>query len=241
MAKHEPTRVVPPDAELQERLDELEAFCHYSSHSLRSPLGTILNLAAVLQEDLLPRFGAEGAEHVERMVRSSRRAVTILDSLIAFSAAGRNPLERSTVEMKPLVESAFEDAAASVGDPRAGDARATELIVGDLPAASADRRLLRIVFVQLLANALKFVRKGERPRIEVTGAQEPAEIVYSVADDGPGFDAEVKARLFRPVPRASRSGMGLVIAERIVRHHGGRIWAADASRGARVAFALPRV
>jgi len=229
----------------EERLRDLEILCQYSSHSLRSPLGAILNLAVVLKEDYESRLDRQGMEHLDRMVRSARRSVAILDSLIVFAGMSRESVSKSSFDVRSLVEDAYEETLGTHGDLLArASGRAPEFVV-DVPSmAFADPRMIRIVFAQLFSNALRSTRDRATSRIDVRGASTPKETVFSVADDGVGIDPVLRERLFQSRPvgewKPGGSGLGLEIVDRIVRYHGGRVWVdADVKQGAKIAFALP--
>jgi light-regulated signal transduction histidine kinase (bacteriophytochrome) len=117
----------------------------------------------------------------------------------------------------------------------------------NLPAASGDRALLRHVWTNLIANALKYSAKREAPRIEVAGRADGAENVYSVRDNGAGFDMRYYDKLFKVFQRLHRqdefegTGIGLAIVQRVIARHGGRVWAeCGEGEGACFHFSIPR-
>jgi two-component system, sensor histidine kinase and response regulator len=119
--------------------------------------------------------------------------------------------------------------------------------VADLPPVSADRALLRQVWINLVGNAVKYSSKRAAPRVSVGGREEGGECVYWVRDNGAGFDMRYASKLFGVFQRLHRedefpgTGVGLAIVERIVSRHGGRVWAEGRpDAGACFYFALPR-
>ena len=126
------------------------------------------------------------------------------------------------------------------------DSANVKIIMDKLPPVYADPVLMERVFVNLLSNAMKFSRKKKRPIIEVRGRQEKCEVVYSVKDNGVGFDEKSKDRLFKIFQRLHNesdfegTGIGLAIIKRIVIRHGGRVWAEGAkNKGATFYFSIP--
>ncbi len=126
-------------------------------------------------------------------------------------------------------------------------ARCPHIEVEPLPSARGDRGLLRQVWANLIANAVKYSSKAARPFIQVSGRQVGAENHYSVRDNGVGFDMEYAGQLFRVFQRLHRAdefsgtGVGLAIVHRVVARHGGRVWAeGKVDHGAVFSFALPR-
>jgi light-regulated signal transduction histidine kinase (bacteriophytochrome) len=134
-----------------------------------------------------------------------------------------------------------------VGELHAAEpARHLEIRIGELPAAQADQSLLRQVWVNLVANALKFTRRREHALIDIGGAEQDGHKLYSIRDNGAGFDPKRAERLFGIFQRLHAAqdfegtGVGLSIARRIIERHGGSIWAeGEPDRGAAFHFTLP--
>jgi signal transduction histidine kinase len=233
-------RVAARTADLDEAVRELEAFSLSVSHDLRSPIGAILNFAAILDEDHRDSLGEGGRQIVERVIRSAESAMTLLDGLVTLSRTGRQEMHPQPLDMDALVREAFASARAARGAAEA------ELTVEPLPEARADRELATRVLSNLLDNALKYVPQGEKPRVHVRGWVQDGQAVYCVADQGIGFDMAFAPKLFRVFQRLHGtheypgSGIGLAAVDRIVRRHGGRVWAeSSAGSGASFYFTLP--
>jgi light-regulated signal transduction histidine kinase (bacteriophytochrome) len=120
-----------------------------------------------------------------------------------------------------------------------------DIKIGDLPIAFADEGMMRFVFTNLIGNACKFTRPGEAPRVEVGGHIGSDEIVYFVRDEGIGFDMRFAEKLFKVFERLHAAegygghGVGLAIVARMVRRHGGRVWAQGAvGKGATFSFTV---
>ena len=227
--------------ELEEAVAELEAFNYSVSHDLRTPLGAILNFAAILDEDYRERpLDGEGRDLLARIGRSGQRAVSLLDGLLQLSRAGRAALDIERIDMTALARDSFAQIRAAEPDAE------VEFQVDALPEAFGDRALLGDVFNILFGNALKYSRGAEKRRITVSAAERDGETLYSVIDNGQGFDMRYADKLFRVFERLHASediegtGVGLAMVARIVKRHGGRVEAEGRpGEGARFSFALP--
>jgi signal transduction histidine kinase len=228
-------------AQLNEAVDEISAFGHSISHDLRSPLGAIMNFTAVLEEDYGERLDDEGVRILGRIRNSGETATYLLDRLVQYLWVGRKEPDRTRLDMNEVARAAWAEA-------RSGDAASdgVEFDIGMLPPAHGDPELLHRVFVNLFGNALKYTRNRKERHVEVAGCQEDGWCTYSVADDGVGFRPEEGEHIFEPFRRLhgsksfEGSGLGLAITAKIVRRHGGKVWAeSDGIRGARFFFTLP--
>jgi len=134
-----------------------------------------------------------------------------------------------------------------IDDLRSGEpTRTVEVDVGSLPLASCDPTLIRQVWMNLIGNAFKYTRPRDAGRIDISGAARDGECVYSIKDNGVGFDMRYAHKLFgvfqrlHPADEFEGTGVGLALAHRIIQRHGGRIWAeSETDRGASFHFALP--
>jgi light-regulated signal transduction histidine kinase (bacteriophytochrome) len=149
----------------------------------------------------------------------------LIDDLLTFSRLGRHVINKGPVDMT-AVASASVDEAARLEAPRVVD-----VIVHPLPPASGDRSLVRQVFANFVQNSFKFTRTRSEPRVEIGAEVHGDETVYYVRDNGVGFNMEYADKLFGVFQRLHRAedfegtGVGLAIVDRIVRRHGGRVWA----------------
>jgi two-component system sensor histidine kinase/response regulator len=226
--------------ELRAANRELEAFSYSVSHDLRAPVRTIVGLVQVLLEDFGSRMPSGAQAHVTTISGQAVRMAHLIEDLLRLSHLGRQPLSKQPVDVTSLVREVVGELRPPEGD------RKVEILVGELPQASADPSLLRQVFINLVSNALKFT--GQRPSavIRIEGSMQAGSSTYSVADNGAGFDMGQADKLFRIFQRLHRAdefegtGVGLSIAQRIVERHGGKIWAqAQVDRGAKFSFSLP--
>jgi signal transduction histidine kinase len=239
--RHLERRVAERTAELEAANKELEAFSYSVSHDLRAPLRAIDGFSQMLGEDYPEQLDETGRHYLAGIRANAQRMGRLISDILAFSRMSRQPLTRATVDMAGLANEVFEEVRT------ANPGRDIEFRLGELPPAQADRALMRQVFVNLLANAVKFTAGTPAAVIEVSGSPEGAEDVYRVKDNGAGFDMQYVDRLFGVFQRLHRAdefegtGIGLAIVKRIVVRHGGRVWAEGAvAAGASFYFSLPR-
>jgi signal transduction histidine kinase len=219
---------------------ELEGFSYSVSHDLRAPLRAIDGYALMLEEDYRDRLDEEALRYLSVIRGNSKRMGTLIDDLLTFSRLGRQDLAKGQLNMTKLVQEVIDEALLQQGG------QVAKIEVGQLPPAKADRALLRQVWVNLVSNALKYSGKSPNPSIEVSGHTEGIENVYSIKDNGVGFNMEYVQKLFGVFQRLHRAeefsgtGVGLAIVQRLVTRHGGRVWAEGAvNKGARFSFTLP--
>ncbi len=233
-------RVAERTAQLQEANRELEAFSYSVSHDLRAPPRAISGFSRILLEDYADKLDDEGKRMLGRVEFSVERMDRLIDDILEFSRAGRAEIAAADVDIEKLAHEACDELASLAGSRARID-------IGPLPRARGDRAMLRQVLVNLLSNALKFSRSKDAPLIAVRGSIEGDETIYSVADNGVGFDNKMVDKLFGMFERLHSSaqfegtGVGLAIVKRIVSRHGGRVWAdGTPGEGATIGFALPR-
>jgi PAS domain S-box-containing protein len=233
-------RVVERTTQLELANRELEAFAYSVSHDLRAPARAVDSYAGILTEDYGTRLDAEGLRLCGVVRSEAQRMGRLIDDLLMFSRLGRTAMQTGPVEMTVLVSEVFEELIGTQDRSR------ITFQLEALPRAEGDRALLRQVWINLLANALKFSAKKPVAVISVGSRQEGDELVYTVADNGAGFDMAYKGKLFGVFQRLhtdyefSGTGVGLAIVQRIVHRHGGRVWAeGEVGRGATFSFALP--
>ncbi|MEO7991207.1 MAG: PAS domain S-box protein [Chryseolinea sp.] len=218
---------------------EMESFTYSVSHDLRSPLRAIDGYSKMLEEEFLNVLGAEGKRFLTTIQHNAKKMGALIDDLLAFSHLGKKDLQKTTVNMKELAENVFHEISNSLNHK-------AKVKIGSLQPVLADQSLINQVFVNLLSNAIKYSSKTEYPLIEVKSKVNDAEIIYSVKDNGVGFDMQYADKLFGVFQRLHKAnefdgtGVGLAIAHRIVNKHGGKIWAdAKLGEGATFFFSLP--
>ncbi len=232
-------RVLKRTAELTAANRELEAFTYSVAHDLRAPLRHIDAFSKILSDDFAAGFPAEARRLLEKIGNGSHHMSHLVDDLLNLARVGRQPLQRAQVPLRQLVDEVIADLNGEIGDRR------LEWQVKPLPTVACDRGLIKQVFANLLSNAAKY----SRPRAEavVTIGTLPDECTVFVRDNGIGFNMKYADKLFGVFQRLHSSdefegtGIGLATVERIIRKHGGCVWAEGApDRGAVFYFSLPQ-
>jgi light-regulated signal transduction histidine kinase (bacteriophytochrome) len=235
-------RVANRTAELEAANKELEAFAYSVSHDLRAPLRHIDGFVRLLGDRLEDAADEKTRHYMAVITESARRMGRLIDDLLSFSRMGRAEVAQEPVELCGVVREVIQE----LSPETAG--RAVQWRVAELPAVTGDRALLQAVFVNLLANALKFTRPRKNAEIEIGWElDELDEIVVFVRDNGVGFDPAYAGKLFGVFQRLHRTeefegtGIGLANVRRIIARHGGRTWAeGQVDQGATFYFSLPR-
>jgi len=234
-------KVAQRTAELQELVSGLESFNRSVSHDLRGPLGGIAGLAGLAIEALEAGDDSVARRVLPAIANQAESSTRLVGSLLTLARVGDARLQRAPVELAPLVHEVLEQLAQA--EPREP---LPPVDVQPVPTVMGDVELLRPVMVNLLANAIKFVRGRPSPHIEVGGSADDREVTISVCDNGVGFPSDEARTLFQPFTRLhgkqfAGHGVGLSIVRRAVERHGGRVWAtSEPDRGACFYFTLPK-
>ena len=219
---------------------ELEAFSYSVAHDLRAPLRGINGFSRALLEDCADGLDAQSRDHLQRICAAAERMGQLIDALLSLSRVARSELRRESVDLSRLAS----DVAARLAGAQAGRAVAFSCDPGLVVVG--DENLLRAMLENLLGNAWKFTRKHAEPRVRVGCEGAEGAKTYFVEDNGAGFDMAYAEKLFAPFQRLHTedafegAGIGLATVQRIVRRHGGRVWAeGHVGRGATFRFTLP--
>jgi PAS domain S-box-containing protein len=233
-------KVAQRTASLQEAMQELESFSYSVSHDLRAPLRHINGFAELLLKKAGDQLDNTGRRYADNIALAARRAGEMVDELLAFSRLGRAALRKKQVSMNEILEEARQELAEDA------QGRVIHWRIAELPEAECDRSLIRLVWQNLLGNAVKYTATRQQAEIEIGAEADEREIRYFVRDNGVGFDMRFADKLFGVFQRLHRdeefagNGIGLANVKRIVGRHGGRIWAeAEVDRGSEFSFTLP--
>ena len=218
---------------------ELEAFSYSVSHDLRAPLRSVHGYANMLEEDYDNQLD-ENAKRVLRIIQeNAKRMGQLIDDLLAFSRLGRKEIQKLSIDMIVLVNSVLDEISKLMPHH-------AEIKVSVLHPALGDRSLINQVMFNYISNAVKYSAKRQKPVIEIKSVLGKGEVIYSVSDNGTGFEMQYAHKLFGVFQRLHSleefegTGVGLAIVNRIISKHGGRVWAEGArGEGATFYFSLP--
>ena len=232
-------RVEQRTAELVASNEELESFTYSVSHDLRAPLRHVDGYAQMLEEEFGAQIPAEAQKFLKKIRQGSENMRQLVDDLLNLSHLGKMELSFRPSPLKPMAEEVVVDLKSESAD------RNIEWTIGDLPVVECDAGLMRQVFANLLANAVKYTRPRAEARIEVGYRPVQDEMAIFVRDNGVGFSMKYVNKLFGVFQRLHRAeefegtGVGLATVARIVRKHGGRVWAeGELDQGATFFFTL---
>jgi light-regulated signal transduction histidine kinase (bacteriophytochrome) len=235
-------RVSERTAQLEAANKDLEAFAYSVSHDLRAPLRHMTMFLGMLRERIAATLDEQSQSDMDIIANAAKHMDALIHDLLAFSRMGRTGMTMRPVELASLVREVIQELQPET------EGRTIHWQIADLPVVTGDRAMLRMVLVNLLANAVKFTQPRDCAEIEI-GCQsvQNAEFAVFVRDNGVGFDMHRADNLFGVFQRLHRAedfegtGIGLANVRRIIARHGGRTWAEGAlDQGATFYFALPR-
>ena len=231
-------KVIARTAQLESLNKELGAFTYSVSHDLRAPLRAVNGYAQMLNEDFGTKLDEEGKRIIKTICDNAIKMGTLIDELLTFSQLGRKEVQRTKINMNELVEGIVTDMDKSFTDK-------AEIKIGKLHEVEADYGLFRQVMFNLISNALKYSSKKEHPIVEIFSEEKNGEIIFSVKDNGAGFDMRYYDKLFGVFQRLHKQnefegvGVGLAIVQRVISKHGGKVWAeGKVNEGATFNFSL---
>lgn len=223
--------------DLATAIREAESFNYAIAHDLRAPLRAIVATSRILQEDMVETLGHTHREMLSRQAHNATRLGVLIDQLLSLSRLARVEVQRGTFDMTALTREIVSEL------QRAGMMNSCTVEVQEGMTASGDARLVRMALTNLLENACKFSPKGGR--IAVESLEKSGERIFAVRDEGIGFDMQYAHKLFLPFERLvletdfPGTGIGLANVERVIRRHGGRVWAeSKLGEGATFSFTL---
>ena len=221
---------------------ELESYSHSVSHDLRMPLRFVNRIAYALLQDSGSHLSYKSSEQVNMILQSTEEMAKLIDDLLPFSWASREPLQKRRVDLQRLFQVVLKKLQ---HDQETQGHCCADIVIQNLAWGHCDRALMKQVVSNLLENAFKFTRRREKALITIGGMEEMAETIYFVQDNGVGFDMKDLDSLFVPFRRLHKSagfegtGIGLSLVKRIIERHGGRVWAeGQVDKGATFYFTL---
>ena len=224
--------------ELEMKNEELESFSYSVAHDLRAPLRSIDGFSRALLEDYADKLDAEGRTYLGYVRDAAQQMALLIDDLLALSRVSRAEFERDWIDLGDIARRVARRLREA--EPK----RDVQVIIPENLPAQGDGRLMAVVLENLLGNAWKFTGKTDAARIEI-GVEPGVPPIYFVRDNGAGFDMAYAGKLFGVFQRLHSTsefegtGIGLVTVQRVVRRHGGRIWAEGAvGEGASFFFTL---
>lgn len=219
---------------------ELEAFSYSVSHDLRAPLRAVSGYANILGEDYQEKLDEEGQRILKKIQTSAAQMGMLIDDLLSFSRLGKKEISFARLNMDGLVSEVLHELGSGGNEPY------KVVVQQPLPPATGDHTAMRQVLTNLISNAIKYSSRNPQPVIQIKGVEEAAQTVYSVSDNGVGFDMRYAHKLFGVFQRLHAThefpgtGVGLAVVQRIIHKHNGQVWAhSELGKGAAFYFSLP--
>ena len=234
-------RILDRTAQLKIVNLELEAFSHSVSHDLRAPLRHINGFAEILKEEYYDQLPEKAKNYLDTISDSAKKMNILIDDLIKLSRTNRIELKKSMLKMNQVLDDALSEVQPLLEN------RKVDINISTLPEVIGDYNLLRLVWVNLLDNAIKYTRPRKKAVINIDYKEEKEEFIFCIHDNGVGFDMNYAQKLFGAFQRLHSTdefegtGIGLSNVRRIISRHSGRTWAeAELDKGASFYFSLPK-
>lgn len=227
------------EEELKQINKELESFTYSISHDLRAPLRIMNGYAGIVTNEYSDKLDEDAKRMLNNIIQNANRMGQLIDDLLNFSRLGRKELMIHVTDMNALVKEIINEHLKLV------PAEKYKIITGDLGKAFCDSSLIRQVWQNLVSNAFKYSRQQAEPVIEINCEMKEKENVYSIKDNGTGFDMNYYDKLFAVFQRLHKvteyegTGVGLALVQKIIQKHGSRIWAeSEINKGATFYFSI---
>ena len=226
---------------VKERTKELETFSYSVSHDLRAPLRAIDGFSEILSDDYKDKLDDEAKRLINVIRKNTRDMNQLITDLLDFSRLGRQQVKTVKINIKNLARDVFEELRQLY--PK----RDIKFKLEEIPSATGDINLIRLVFTNLISNAIKFSRHKKVPEIEIGFKEKDGHAFYYVKDNGVGFEMKYVDKIFEVFQRLHISeefegtGVGLAIVQKIIYKHGGKVTAeGKVNKGATFYFSLPK-
>jgi light-regulated signal transduction histidine kinase (bacteriophytochrome) len=240
-------RVKERTAELEERTRDLQKsnadltqFAYVASHDLQEPLRMVGSYVGLLARRYRGKLDETADEYIQFAVDGATRMQALISDLLVYSRAGTQAVQKEPVPFANIVQRALANLSLAISEVSA------VIHCGELPVVQADAVKLSQVLQNLIGNAVKFRKPGTVPEITILATKVGYEWMFSIGDNGIGFDTRYTEKIFQVFQRLhgvgkySGNGIGLAISKRIVEHHGGRLWAdSQLGVGSTFFFTLP--
>ncbi|UZR99514.1 sensor histidine kinase [Chondrinema litorale] len=212
---------------LKKLQEELEFFNFSVSHDLRVPLRTITGYAEILKEDYSDDVSTDAKRIIDKIELSTYKMSNLIDDILAFSRVSRkhNIAELQQINMTELFKEVYEELTQNIKE------RNIVFKIDQLEQIKGDKPMITQLITNLLSNAIKYSKTTEIAEISVSGEELGNDYVYTIKDNGVGFDMKFLSRIFKAFQRLHKdrdyegTGVGLAIALKVIEHHNGRIWA----------------
>jgi signal transduction histidine kinase len=242
--KHHSREMSAMNENLTNANKDLESFSYSVSHDLKSPLRRLRSFLDILEEDAGPTLNKPGRESLAIITMEARKMTELINDLLIYGRIGRTDMRLAPTNLRPLIDEVIRNLEPELKH------REVDWKIDPLPDVMCDPGLLRQALANLIDNAVKFTRGRKPARIEIgvlPSKSDDKEVTFYIKDNGSGFDMQYASSLFEPFQRLHTqeefegTGVGLANVHRIIRRHGGRVWAEAATdKGATFYFTLKR-
>ena len=233
-------RLATYNQELQVKNKDLEQFAFISSHDLHEPLRTVQGFIPLLKTEYENVLDDNGKMYINFIEEAVYRMSDSVNSLLEYSRIGRN-VEVEKIDSNKLLDNVLKDLRGSIEDASA------DVSTGKLPSIEGNATEIRLVFQNILTNAIKFQKKDQKPEIKISAKTKGEFIEFTVTDNGIGIEEQFKEKIFIIFQRLhkrknySGSGIGLAHCRKIIELHGGKIWvSSEVGKGSSFHFTLPK-
>lgn len=225
--------------DIKEAIAELEAFSYSVSHDLRAPLRAITGFSGMLKDEFGKDLSEEANRYLDIIQNGTEQMSQLIDDLLQFSRIGRVEIQKIKFDPRPIIEEIIK---------KENKSQNIEFLQNELKEIYGDPNMIKLVFTNLILNAIKFSKENESPKVVVGSKYIDGEQVYYVKDNGVGFDMRYADKLFKVFQRLHSTqefegtGVGLAIVARIIHKHGGKVWGESYENSDTVfSFSLPEL